>query len=225
MTQYLTPFKSSVTLPVNTMSGSTIPPHLYPGRFMFGINFNGSPTNADWDKSIVIYTTDSVLNPKIGLSLPGATSFYGLYGMCRCAGVKIRYVPNHQNDTSSLVLWKPMFITQDYDGHEYDIVTTGQASALSTGKFKLKNMNRPWKTYSKSLKYKTFTKYPTGEQGDPTVGGQNIKGMWHGVGDAIAKSSGAYGCHIIGWLQDTTEGFHWGDLYITLYMVYKDRIN
>lgn len=217
-----------VSFPLTTM-GST---HLFPGKFFMGINFNGSPYQADPDKSIVVYTQNSLLTPKVGLSLPGASNFYTLYGMCRCAAVKIRYVPQHQNDGSSIALWRPGYIHYDYDGHEAGMYGQSLNNLVTHGNFKIKNMERPWKYYKKSKRYRVLTKIPTPEQGDPTVGGQNIAGMWHGVGDAIADTGGLYGSHIQFMLDTvsttpayTLNDFEFGRVFVTVYMVYKDRLS
>ena len=48
--------------------------------------------------------------------------------------------------------------------------------------------------------------------------------MWHGVGDAIAVTENAYGTHLICWMDDNTQSFLHGTIFVTAYMVYKDRL-
>ena len=218
----LTPWKSTCQIPVNTQGGS---PKLYPGKFFLGINFNGSPYQNTTDKSIILHSQDSLLTPLVGLALPGSTQFYGLYAQCRCAAVKLKYIPHHQNDGSSIVLWRPMYITYDYDGHEGTLVGASVNNLMTHGSFRTKNLERPWKYYKKSLKYRKFSKIPCPEIGDPTTSQQNIAGMWHGVGDAIASTENAYGTHIQMFMEDATQGFLHGTIFCTVYMVYKDRLS
>ena len=49
--------------------------------------------------------------------------------------------------------------------------------------------------------------------------------MWHGVGDAIAVTENAYGTHLICWMDDNTQSFLHGTIFVTAYMVYKDRLS
>ena len=149
---------------------------------------------------------------------------YGLYAQCRCAAVKIKYIPHHQNDGSSIVLWKPMYYKYDVDGHETTFYGASLNSYMTTGGVKYKNLERPWGIYKKSIKYRKFTKIPCPEIGDPTTANQNIAGMWHGVGDAIAVTENAYGTHLICWMDDNTQSFLHGTIFVTAYMVYKDRL-
>lgn len=218
----LTPWKSTCKVPVVTqgvVGGGIL------GKFFLGINFNGSPYVATTTGSIVIHSQDSLLFPFVGLSLPGASSFYNLYAACRCAAVKIKYIPHHQNDGSSVVLWRPMYHTYDYDGHESTLAGASVNNLMTHGSFRTKNMERPWKVYKKSLKYKPRTRIPIPEIGDPTTSQQNIAGMWHGVGDAIAVTENAYGTHLQFFMEDNTQGFLHGTIFVTVYMVYKDRLS
>lgn len=223
ITSTMIPWKSTVVVPVMTQSAGA--GMAFPGAFKLGINFNGSPYVATTSGSIVVYSEDSLLFPLKGVDFPGATSFYSLFAQCRCAAVKLRYVPSHQNDGSSIVLWKPMHYLYDYDGHELGLAAQTQANMCTHGAFGMKNLERPWKLYKKSLKYRQYTKIPSVDIGDPTHGGQNMAGQWHGVGDAIAVTNTAYGTHLQLVLQDTTQGFFYGNIYITAYMMYKDRMS
>lgn len=218
----LTPWKSTVQVPVMTQGAALTP---YPGKFFLGINFNGSPYQNSTAKAIVVYSQDSALTPYKGVDFPGAPSFYGLYAQCRCAAVKIKYIPHHQNDGSSVVLWRPMYYKYDVDGHETTFYGSSVNSLMSTGGIKYKNLERPWGLYKKSIKYRKFSKIPCPEIGDPTTSNQNIAGMWHGVGDAIAVTENAYGCHLVLFMEDNTQSFLHGTIYVTAYMVYKDRLS
>ena len=117
-----------------------------------------------------------------------------------------------------------MYYKYDVDGHETTFYGASLNSYMTTGGVKYKNLERPWGIYKKSIKYRKFTKIPCPEIGDPTTANQNIAGMWHGVGDAIAVTENAYGTHLICWMDDNTQSFLHGTIFVTAYMVYKDRL-
>lgn len=213
---------------------------------MLGVNFNaavdtfGSPNDVEMMPVVITGSTGSIK----GLVFPLWDKMKGLYGQCRIAAVKIRYIPIKPYNTSTSlavglggpVNWWPLYAHFDNDGYEIAYNTWNGHKMLEEGNTRTLNMSRPWKIYKKAFKYKLNSRVPS----RPPIGSgvttshQNMPGMWHGVGDCLSKTNGQYGCHI----ALTGDGFPpsypgpsppeyvsvLGTYVITLYVQYGDKL-
>lgn len=210
---------------------------------MVGVNFNGAvDTIASPDDvkhmPIVINTPTSVT----GVPFTLVDKMKSLWGQCRIAAVKIKYIPIRQNNTSQTtgtsgntlpVNWWPAVAHFDNDGYEVEYASWSSTKMLEEGKTRLLNMMRPWKIYKKSFKYKLNSKLwsraPIGSS--VTTSHQNMPGQWHGVGDALSRTDQKYGCHIAiqgeGFPPSTeSPAFNYalGQIIFTLYVQYGDKL-
>lgn len=215
------------------------------GEFFIGVNFNGAVDNlgAPDDAALMCIVNNSYTGSATGVPFQHVDKWKSLYGQCRVAAVKIKYIPAKGNNTSQTSLtgqaqpveWNPAVAHFDTDGYEVEYANWAQTKMLEEGKSRLLNMNRPWKIYKKSMKYKLNSKYwsrpPIGA--GVTTSHQNMPGMWHGVGDALSKTNGKYGCHIAiqgeGLPKSTTNPspelpYALGTIIYTLYVQYGDKL-
>lgn len=211
-------FKQSTTIQVQTNSA---------GKFFLGVNFNGAPQQSDITKSILVYTQDSALNPVTysdfqGFNLAFGTGLGGMWAQMRLAAIKLRFIPYHPQDDSSIMVQGNWYMKSDYDGEEKSLTNWVEEDFMKTG-FKLLPTTRQWKMYKKSFKYRMSNKYPAPNPNVTPNNNQNHAGQWHGVGDSLGKSNDVFGTHLQFLLINGTVQYIYGKIVATGYFVLKDR--
>lgn len=212
-------FKQTCVIPLGTNST---------GKFTMGINMNGAPSASTINRNIVIYTQDSALtpvtyqdfsvfNPALGVGLKG------IWSQMRMCAVKLRFIPYHSQDESTIMVPGNLFTVWDMDGHEKALSLFNNEDVYSNS-FKVLSMIRPWKIYRRSLKYRLRSKIPATSPNVVANNNQNLAGLWHGVGDCIGTSDNTFGCHLIIHTSNATNSFTFGNIVITGYFQLKDRI-
>lgn len=242
--------KSISTFAVKQKLTFEVSPSATNGLWMMCINLNGNP--AATDDTAIVWVPFSSTSAK-GYAFYGCDRYDDIWASMRCAGISIKYLTKRKNDitiseTSAVlptnyiapgnISEEPFYYVWDYDGIEYAYDTPDWTSyeyplSLTNG-VGTKPTKNNWKLYRKSTYYGIKSKIPSANLIDATSTSvstvqTNIGGQWHGVNHSIVKTSAKQGTHLMVCAPDCEfNGVHTipiGRMIITVYMVYKDRIN
>lgn len=157
-------------------------------------------------------------NPALG------GGFKSIWSMFRIAAVQMKYIPRHPNETAGTTLPGLGYVMYDRDGHEQAFSTWAPSNFETQSSRVLYSMQKPWKYFKRSMKYPMKSKIPTMDPNTAVNNNQNLAGMWHGIGDSIGVTTGAFGCHIAMYIGDLTVSYSYGTIILTGYFCLKDRL-
>lgn len=132
------------------------------------------------------------------------TSIAGLFDSYRTCAIKIKFIPELPNDTSTITGFKPLYIVHDSDSST--IASPSVDSYIQYENMQVKNMFKPWGYYRKFAKQ---TANPTG-----TV-------MLPGGYKNTASPNASQGIFMYGDGFDISTNY--GRLVVTQYVVAKNR--
>lgn len=163
------------------------------------LSFEGTLTSSAGG---VISGNVTLMNPSSATNWSAYTTLYDQY---RVVAVKLTYIPNLPNDTSTITGYHPLFIGFDVDSTSNP---ANSADVYQLGYRKIVNMYRPWTFYVKVPKYNQISSGSTSTR----------KGWYDCANPVTAGSMKFYGSGFDGSQQ-------YGNTFVTYYLQFKNQIN
>lgn len=185
---------------------------------MFYVNLNGKPSSATDTSCLQIMNPTTIKN----LAFVNADKYAALYHSCRCAMIKVKFVPRPSMTVLSSKF--PLWVYSDLqDGIEIIPSAATPSVELIQGmdRWKLVDITKPRTFIFKGKKQPLNPRTQTFVTPTP-VNQQNIPGLWHGCGDSIGTFDAVNGAHGAGYTYGSDANTTLGTLYFTGYFMYKD---